>query len=153
MPVPGPAPFPYNLCQHYTVQHFHREDLRNHSNGARTLNSLYCVSENPEQDAGFYEELYGKKASTSADGIVSIGPGHVQMRIISPNIVKSLFPEVSGEALRTPPYMVGLSIAVADVHDTERYLSESSVPFHVSPKGTVYVDPSQAHGILIEFEP
>ncbi len=152
MPVPGPAPFPYNLCQHHTVGHFHREDLRNHANGARTFNSVYCVSENPEHDARFYENLYGKKVVTSADGIVSIGPGHVQMRITSPSGMKSLFPDLPDQALQTPPYMAGLSIAVANARETERYFTESGVPFHTSSRGTLYVNPSEGHGILIEFE-
>jgi hypothetical protein len=153
LPVPGPAPFPYNLCQHHTVQHFHREDLRNHPNGARTLNSVYCVSENPEQDADFYESLFGKEAATSADGITTVGPGHVQMRLIAPHSLKSLFSQVSEDASRTPPYMAGLSVGVSDLRSTERYLAGSNVAFHTSPRGTLYVRPSQAHGILVEFEP
>ncbi len=152
MPVPGPAPFPYNLCQHYTVQHFHRDDLRNHPNGARTLSAVYCVSENPEEDVKFYENLFGEKAVKTDDGMLSIAPGHVQMRLGSPATLKSLFPEVSSEAVQAPPYMAGMSIGVADIDDTKRYLSGSGVPIHTSSRGSLYVHPREAHGILIEFE-
>jgi hypothetical protein len=153
MPEPGPEPFPWILCQHHTVEHFHRDDLRNHPNGARTFTSVYCVSDNPEQDAVFYENLYGQRAVKSAEGIIMVGPSHTRMRILSPVSLKAFFPGLLDSPRRVPPYLAGFTVSVGHLRDTEAYFSESGLPFFTSLKGSLWVHPDLAHNMLIEFEP
>lgn len=151
IPRLGEAPLPWNLCQHHTVHHFHRPDLQQHPNGALRLVGVTSVSNEPATTGRYYERLLAVPARTSGDGSFTVSAGEVEIRIISPATLARQFPEVDHSRQPPPPYVAGFTIAVRDLTRTESQLHAARVTYARAPQGTIYVTPSTAHGLLVEF--
>ena len=151
IPRLGQAPLPWNLCQHHTVHHFHRSDLQQHPNSALRLVGVTSVSSEPATTVRYYERLLAVPAQRKGDESFTVSPGEVEIRIISPATLSQQFPEVTHSLQPTPPYVAGFTIAVRDLARTEHQLNAARVAYARTSQGTLYVTPSTAHGLLVEF--
>ena len=137
--LPIAAPFTFNLCRHRTLQHYLRQEWRQHANGARSLVAVYGVASDPKAAIGYFEALFGRPARQTALGALAVAAAAVELQIFSPD----QFADAFGLA-RTEGY-AGFAIRVGDLAATRRLLGAAAT----ERAGGLVAGP--LHGNVIHF--
>ena len=119
--LPVPAPFAFNVCRYFSLQHYTRPDWTLHANGIRNLEAVYCIAHQPKQAVRYYEDLFGAPAIGSDAQGWSVSPGQVALTVFSP--------ESWLHAFDTPasPGFAGYRLCSANIEATLHYLQSTGL--------------------------
>lgn len=145
LPTVPSSSFPVNACQHFTPQHYARQDWTAHPNGARQIMSVLVVTDQPEQ---LQQQLLplGSKWETTSSGSVLNSAG-MSITYLSPEVaaqrlgIESVFERRS--------QIVGVSIA-ADLSTLTQWLTSHQIECQ-RRDGRICVHADTAQGIALEF--
>lgn len=109
-----------------------------------------AASERPDEAARYYGQLLGAPAQRAEDGGYIVRAGTVDLRVLSPETLAHEVPglSLSGTSL---PCVVGFTVSVSRLAETETYLNAAGVVFVRSTTDTLCILPENAHGLLVTF--
>jgi hypothetical protein len=146
--TPGVSAF---ITQHLSPQLIRRPEWLRHANGANGLTTLTVVVEEPPALADAYERLFGVGACTFTDDTLAVRAGHSLLLFCRADDLPTLHPEV--EHPEAPaPFIAAMTITVADLAATSRYLDSAGIDYADDPAGALRIGPELACGAIIEFK-
>jgi catechol 2,3-dioxygenase-like lactoylglutathione lyase family enzyme len=145
--TPGVSAF---VCQHLTPELLRRPAWEKHANGAMALIGMTAVVEDPRSLLDAYETLCGAGSATMTDDTLTVRSGGSYLVFARPDDLPALHPDV--ELPEAPvPFLAAMTIAVADLDATRRYLEEKGLEPAFDRAGSLRLDARTACGIVLEF--
>lgn len=142
---------PAFICQHLTPEMMRRPAWLAHPNGAAGLRAITVVVDDPPALAEAYARLLGAGAITPTDDVLTVRVGRAALLFARPDDLAELYPEVALDDAPAPPYIAGMTVAVADVAAAARVIAANGVDVAANPGGSLVVPPDQACGVIVEF--
>jgi hypothetical protein len=151
LPVPGQVPVEFGGVRYHTLEHYLREEFSVHPNGALRWHTVSIVEEPGrfEDTVRTYERLYGSIPRRDADGVAKIRVRDATIRIVTPQALAHLCPDVGLEAFRFPA-AIGFTVEVRSLGRLIRVLEENDVLSH-RVGDSIVVGPADACGNIVEF--
>jgi hypothetical protein len=146
--TPGMPAF---ICQHLTRDLVWQPPWLDHANGARAIDSVTGVVEDPGAVALAYGRLFGAQAVWVDRGQVTVETGRGRLRFTTAEGLSGLYPGLPEAPAHAAPWLAGLRLTVAEVNATAGYLDAAGVP-HLRDGETLLRLPAEiACGVVIEF--
>ena len=143
--LPVPAPFAFNVCRYFSLQHYIRPEWTRHANGIRHLEAVYCVASDPRLALRYYENLFGVAAIGSDAQGWSVSPGHVQLTVFSPQSWQNRF------NVPAPPGFAGYRLRCNDLAETNTFLQSVGLPMKVGANGDLLLSPDLMFGGFVHI--
>jgi hypothetical protein len=141
--LPVPAPFAFNVCRYFSLQHYTRPEWTKHANGIRHLEAVYCIADNPREAWRYYEDLFGIKATGSDARGWSLSPGKVVLTVFSPQSWQRVF------RVAAKPGFAGYRLRSNDFKKTLGYLKSASLQIRVTANGEALIPAGQMFGCFV----
>lgn len=139
------------VCRHLTPDLVWQKDWLTHPNGATALREVTSVVERPGELALTYVRLFGEEAVAMADGELIIDLGRCRLRFVTPAIFEMRWPFETPPPVHPTPWLAALLVGVADREVTQRYLDVAGLSASEGRDGALYLEPSQACGVVLGF--
>jgi catechol 2,3-dioxygenase-like lactoylglutathione lyase family enzyme len=140
------------ICHHLTPELVRQPDWLSHANGAKYINSIVVVVDNPGTLAGYYQRLCGSINVTLTDNTLTVNFGRGSLIFVNERDIDLLFPGLTvADELPDLPYLLAMTIAVDNLDETAQYLSDKGVAQQKVANGTLRINPKDACGLLLEF--
>ena len=139
------------ICRHLTPELVWQASWTEHPNGARRVAGLTVVVQDPGAVAVPYADIFGFRAVTNTDNLVTVDCGGCQLRFTDADGLLALHPQASALTSPPPEGPIGMQIEVADKATTARLLSDRGVPFERDRDGPLHVPSAQACGVILDF--
>lgn len=150
-PDDAPSLPPLFTCQHLTRDLVHRNDYRDHPNGALSIRDVNFVHPDPSGLAAVYEKLFGKQAqSVEATGFTT-KLGVTNFRFHTPAAFQARFPGIALPSDLSKGWFAGATIAVKSIDGVAKLLKAAGVPVLATPAGGIVPDPKFSASAVIEF--
>jgi len=146
--LPAPVPLSFNFCQYRTLHYYLREEWLVHANGARHMTSVFALAEDPRTASRYFERVFSATAVVR-NGLWSVGPGKVQLRVGDRAALRALIPDEWLGRLPEPRY-VGFEVEVASLAALRSLLLDRGVRF-LDHGEAVVVAPEEAGGNVLRF--
>ena len=138
------------LIRHLTPEAIWQERFLSHPNHAVALNEVVIVSASPAETATRFSRLAGLAATPDPAGGFRLVLPRGQIRMLSPEILRAVFPAV---AIPSLPFVAGIAIATDDGNAAiRRHVAEQHIAHRVLPTG-ILIDPVAAGGAAILVRP
>ena len=146
--LPAPAPLRFNFCQYRNLQPYLRTEWLAHENGAQHLTSVLAIAADAEAAIAPFEAVFANRARTR-DGIYSVGPGKVQLRVGNRAALRALIPDEWHGETQTIRYL-GFEVKVASLASLRTLLVSRAINF-VERSHALVVAPQDACGNVLRF--
>ena len=154
IPKPGRSPLFWNAVQYVTPQHYRRPEFTKHPNPAVGFSAVLAIAPDPATVGRHYETAWDAKTTTDANGSVDVMPGHVPLRILTPDFAADRFDGVAERlavSANDAAYL-GFVVRVTDMATLRRHLDDAGVTPRDLPSGRIWIGPEAAHGCVVVFE-
>lgn len=142
------------LCQHKTPDMVWRPELQAHANGARALAGIVTMANDTETLARRFARLFAAGQIRAIPGGHAVETGTTSARILCLTPAAAAARYDDRAVADTPPRgYAALQIAVADIAATRSALERAGVALRHGPGGTLWVEPAEACGTVLEFLP
>jgi len=144
---PRMADAAFFTCQHHYPENFWRLDFQRHANGARSVESVIMVADDPAARGGFLVAFSGADAHLTTPDGVFIDTGRGRIELLTPAAAGAVLGgRVEGGAAR----FVACRIGTGDLSKTAAVLREGGVG--VAERGRfLVVPPQEALGVALIF--
>ncbi|MZR32469.1 VOC family protein [Sneathiella litorea] len=140
------------ICHHLTPEIVRRPEWLSHPNGAKYINSVVVVVENPGEIAPYYQRLCGSINVTLTDNTLTVRFGLGSLIFVNDRDIDLLFPGLTiSDEMPSLPHLIAMTVAVEELDQTAQFLSEKGIKPQKIANGTLRVNPTQACGLLLEF--
>lgn len=142
------------LCQHKTPDMVWRPELQAHANGARALAGIVTMANDTETLARRFARLFaaGQIRPIPGGHAVETGANSARILCLTPAAAAARYDDRA--VADTPPRgYAALQIAVADIAAARSALERAGVALRHGPGGTLWVEPAEACGTVLEFLP
>ena len=141
------------ICHHMTPELVRQEkNWLSHENGAKYINSIVVVVEDPESLAEYYRRLCGSINVTLTDNTLTVRFGKGSIIFVNDRDIDLLFPGLTiSDEMPALPYLIAMTIVVDSLQEAENTLNRNGVRTQKIATGTLRVNPSDANGLLLEF--
>lgn len=147
--TPGVSAF---AVEHLTPALMRRPEWLRHANGATGLVGLTAVVADPPALADAWERLLGAGSATLTDDTLTVRAGRAFLAFAKPDDLALLHPGVTlPEA--PPPYLAGMTLAVADVDAAQAWLESQGLDPARDAAGVLRLGADGACGAVLEFVP
>lgn len=147
--LPVEAPLRFNFCSYRTLHLYLRDAWLRHDNGARHLTDVFAVAHDAASVAGYFERIFASSAARE-NGIHSVGPGRVRLRIGDRASLQRFLPgewlPAAGDAAR----YAGFGVEVESLPALRALLDGRGVELR-EHGGAICVAPRDACGNIIRF--
>ncbi len=143
--LPVPAPFAFNLCRYFTLQHYVRPAWMQHANRIKHLEAVYCVADEPKQAVRYYEDLFGVAANGGDAQGWSVSPGKVTLTIFSPES----WQRKSGAACK--PGFAGYRLRSADLQTTRQFMESAQQAVSIDKSGELWMAANDMFGCSVHI--
>jgi catechol 2,3-dioxygenase-like lactoylglutathione lyase family enzyme len=142
---------PAFICKHHTPELVWQRGWGDHPNGARRIAGLTVMVEDPGAVAVPYADIFGFRAVTNTDNLVTVDCGGCRLRFTDAEGLLALHPQA--RAFTSPPSQgpVAMQVEVADKAATANLLQANGVSFERDRDGPLHVPASEAGGVLLDF--
>lgn len=140
------------LCDHKTKNVVWQPCLMQHQNGAKALDNIYIIADNPQETAKSYNALFSN-AILDQDGDIyrlTTGEKSARMTIFPTHLLDSLFGQIDLKDLPHGAY-AGFSVLVDDLDTVKQILNQRNISWHETPRQTIYIGPQYTNGTILEF--
>jgi len=149
---PGATPgVPSFICQHLTPELVWQEAWLGHDNGARAIDSVTAVVDDPGVVATAYGALFGAAQVAVDDAVVVVDSGRGRLRFVAPADLDRLYPGLPGLPRIAPPWIAGMRLAAADLAATAGHLDSVGVAYLRDGATLLRLAPNLACGVVLEF--
>ena len=146
--LPAPAPLRFNFCQYRNLHCYLRTEWLAHENGAQHLSGVLAIADDAEAAARPFEKVFAA-AARRQDGIFSVGPGQVQLRVGDQAALRALIPdEWLGEAHGVR--YLGFEVKVSSLVALRALFVHRGINF-IERGQALVVAPQEACGSVIRF--
>jgi hypothetical protein len=146
--LPAPAPLRFNFCQYRNLQPYLRAEWLAHENGAQHLSSVLAIADNAEAAVKPFETVFARPAR-NRDGVFSVGPGKVQLRVGSQAALRAFIPdEWLGESQGVR--YLGFEVMVASLAAVRTLFVGRGINF-IERSQALVVAPQEACGNVLRF--
>ncbi|MBO0333047.1 VOC family protein [Sneathiella sp. CAU 1612] len=140
------------ICHHLTPELVRQPDWISHPNGAKYINSVVVVVENPGNLAPYYQRLCGSINVTLTDNTLTVRFGRGSLIFVNDRDIDLLFPGLTiADEMPALPHLIAMTIAVDDLDQTAELLTKNGIAPQKIANGTLRVNPAKACGLLLEF--
>lgn len=140
------------ICHHMTPELVRQPDWLEHPNGAKYINSIVVVVEDPAVLASYYQRLCGSINVTLTDNTLTVHFGRGSLIFVNDRDIDLMFPGLTiSDEMPALPHLIAMTIAVENLEQTEKFLKENGGAPQKIANGTLRVDPADACGLLLEF--
>jgi hypothetical protein len=146
--LPAPAPLRFNFCQYRNLQPYLRTEWLAHENGAQHLTGVLAIADNAGVAVKPFETVFARPARTR-DGIFSVGPGKVQLRVGNQAALRAIIPDEWLGENRGVGYF-GFEVMVASLAALRTLFVRREIRF-VERSQALVVAPQEACGNVIRF--
>ena len=146
--LPAPAPLRFNFCQYRNLQPYLRTEWLAHENGAQHLTGVLAIADYAEAAVKPFETVFARPARTR-DGIFSVGPGKVQLRVGNQTALRSFIPDEWLAEIRGVRY-IGFEIMVVSLAALRTLFVRRGINFVERPDALV-ISPQEACGNVLRF--
>ncbi len=137
------------VCRHLTPALLRRPGWLAHRNGARALEGLTVVCDDPPSLADAYAGLFGADAQRAGQGRLDVRVGPHSLRFLSTERFARRYPGLTVPA--TTPAPTVMTVLVDDLPATAHFLRVAGVPTVPVPGARLVVPPEAANGTVLEF--
>lgn len=138
------------LIRHLTPQAIWQERFLSHPNHAVKLAEVVLVSAAPAESAARFSALSGRPVVPDPSGGFALALPRGQVRILPPEALPAVFPEVAIPAL---PFIAGVTIVTDDANSAIRRLLDEGKIAHRELPGGILVGAAEAGGAALLFRP
>lgn len=124
-----------------------------HRNAVTAVRSLTTVHDNPESLAEGWQKLLGPGCTVLTDDTLTVHSGNHALIIVTPDHLDVMFPRLSDQIDRRPPFIAAATFASSDVEAAGALLADNGVDFVQAADGSILIPPSEANGAIIAIEP
>jgi hypothetical protein len=146
--LPAPAPLRFNFCQYHNLHCYLRTEWLAHENGAQHLSGVLAIADNAEAAVRPFETVFAA-AAHRRDGIFSVSPGQVQLRIGDQSALRTLIPDEWLGAVDGIRY-VGFEVKVSSFVALRALFVHRGVNF-IEHGQALVVAPQEACGNVVRF--
>jgi catechol 2,3-dioxygenase-like lactoylglutathione lyase family enzyme len=140
------------ICHHLTPELVRQPDWVKHLNGAKYINSVVVVVDNPGELTSYYQRLCGSINVTLTDNTLTVRFGRGSLIFVNDRDIDLLFPGLTiSDEMPPLPHLIAMTIAVESIDQTAKLLTQNEVTSQKIANGTLRVDPADACGLLLEF--
>ncbi|WP_339631301.1 VOC family protein [uncultured Sneathiella sp.] len=141
------------ICHHMTPELVRQEkDWLSHANGAKFINSIVVVVDDPDALAEYYQRLCGSINVTQTDNTLTVRFGRGSIIFVNDRDIDLLFPGLTiSDEMPPLPHLIAMTIVVDNLQETENTLTKNGIKSQKIATGTLRVNPPEANGILLEF--
>ena len=140
------------ICHHLTPELVRQPEWLTHANGAKYINSVVVVVEDPGALADYYQRLCGSINVTLTDNTLTVRFGRGSLIFVNNRDIDLLFPGLTiSDEMPSLPHLIAMTIAVDNLDQTAKHLTEKDVKLQKVANGTLRIDPADACGLLLEF--
>lgn len=150
-PENAPALPPLFTCQHLTRDLVHRNDYRDHPNGALSIHDVNLVHPDPSTLAPVYEKLFGTHAQSVDAGGFTTRLGVTDFRFHTPSAFQSRFPGIALPDDLSRGWFAGATFAVKSIDLVAKLLKAAGVSILTSSAGGIVADPKYSASAIVEF--
>jgi catechol 2,3-dioxygenase-like lactoylglutathione lyase family enzyme len=149
---PGELPdCPAFICQHLTPELVRRPAWLRHPNGAEALLGVIVVAADPGEGVLAYAELFGDDSVSADAGEFRVETGGGALRFVTEARLQELYPGLGPAPALRPPYLAGMTIAVADTVRVAGELARQGGRLRQTPGGVALA--YDVAGAILEFVP
>ncbi len=132
------------FIEHQTPDVLWQKSLLDHPNGVQALAGITICSEDPEETSDRFERL---TLRTREEGALRFALDEGSVEMASVDEVTARFEDV---VLPAVPCVAVVTLAVADVDETRRFLKDNAVTPHPTDDG-IWVRPERTGGVVLHF--
>jgi catechol 2,3-dioxygenase-like lactoylglutathione lyase family enzyme len=142
---------PAFICRHETPELVWQRPWTAQPNGARRIAGLTVAVEDPGSIAVPYADIFGFRAVTNTDNLVSVDCGGCRLRFTDAEGLLALHPQARAYTSPPRPGPVALEVEVADKAATAALLQDNGVTFERDRDGPLHVPAAEAGGVMLDF--
>lgn len=142
---------PAFICKHHTPELVWQRGWSDQPNGARRIAGLTVIVDDPGAVAVPYADIFGFRAVTNTDNLVSVDCGVCRLRFTDADGLLALHPQARAFTSPPLPGPVAMQVEVADKAATANVLQANGVSFERDRDGPLHVPASEAGGVLLDF--
>jgi hypothetical protein len=146
--LPAPAPLRFNFCQYRNLHPYLRTEWLAHENGAQHLTSVLAIADNARAAVKSFETVFARSARNS-DGIFSVGPGKLQLRVGNQAALRALIPDEWLGETQGVRYL-GFEVKVASLAALRTLFVRRGINF-IERSQALVVAPHEACGNVVRF--
>jgi catechol 2,3-dioxygenase-like lactoylglutathione lyase family enzyme len=140
------------ICHHLTPEIIRRPQWLTHANGAAYVRSMVVVVADPFAVRDYFIRLLGSLNVTVTDATVTVSIGRLSLIFVAEPDLDLLLPGlIVGDELPELPYIISMSVAVADIGGTAALLKKNGVGVQTISGAVLRVQPQDACGVVLEF--
>lgn len=135
-------------CQQHAPEYFWKPEYQKHANGAVAVTEVVMVADELSDVGGFLGALQAPGAVSNETDILHVKTARGAVTVMTPHRFSDRF----GEEAPGPasPHFAAFQIAVADIDQTEKLLSDNSVSFRRTAD-KLQISAASAFGTVLEF--
>ena len=137
------------VCRHLTPELLRRPAWLAHRNGARALEGLTVVCDDPPALADTYARVFGAGALHAGQGRLDVRAGPHTVRFLSTVRFARRYPGLTAPASTPAPTV--MTVLVDDLPATAQVLRVAEIPTVPVPGARLVVPPEAANGVVLEF--
>jgi len=150
LPAEATAGVPMFACRPGTPSPMRRDDWLAHPNGARGIDSLTIVVDDPSACFAPMAAVFGGVNLTDTDDTLAVHTGRGVLLLVTPDDLDILHPELEAGVPGGGATIATLSLLVDDLDATAAWLEGQEIPFRRAGP-TLGVRPHHAFGTMLEF--
>ncbi len=144
------AGVPVFICGHKTPELMRNKRLMTHANGANRFAGVTGIAVDPTATAQQMAKLFGEASIARTDYGVEIDTGRGFIRFATDQTIGKAHPGLATHPAAERPIWHVLSIGVADLDATARYLASAGVATERAGPA-IRISPKDARGLVLEF--
>ena len=145
------ADIPLFACAHLTPEPMRQPGWTEHPNSAVSINAITIVANEPANFVGPMSQVFGETKLTETDSTLAVHTGHGVLLFATPDDLDMLHPQLRADLATDKASLAVLSVRVRSLSAVADWLDHSGVPYKREASGSIGVDASYGHGVMMEF--
>ncbi len=145
------ADIPIFACSHLTPEAMRQPGWTEHPNSALGINAITIATHEPKDFIAPMSQVFGEQKLTETDSTLAVHTGHGVLLFATPDDLDMLHPQLRADLDVEKASLAVLSLHVRSLGAVADWLDHSGIPFTRDAGGTIGVDASYGHGVMIEF--
>jgi catechol 2,3-dioxygenase-like lactoylglutathione lyase family enzyme len=142
---------PLFACAALTPELMREATWLEHPNGARGIDSVTIVVDDPAGYAQAMGAVFGRTHLTDTDDTLAVHTGSGVLLLVTPDDLEVMHPELETVLAEGRPTIAALTLLVHDPDAAAAWLERQGVPFQRRAGGAIGIAPAHACGAMVEL--
>jgi catechol 2,3-dioxygenase-like lactoylglutathione lyase family enzyme len=149
-PPPEMPDAAFFTCQQHAPEYFWKPDYQKHPNGAKTLEEVAIIAEDPDSLRPILEKLQAPDAVHADPDGLTCETMRGRIRVMTPDNYQLWYGEGTAKSAPTTPHFAAMRIGVTDIQATQALLDQQDVRYHWARAGLI-IPSISVHGCCLAF--